>query len=441
MAPASSEVFLTDLHGSLSDPLLDTMNFLNEVTARYPDAISFAPGRPHEEPFDVATIADYLHAYADHLRQDRGLSTAEVSRTLFQYGRTNGLIHELIAQTLRHDEDLRVAPESLVVTVGAQEGMLLTLRALIRGSGDVLLVSSPCYVGIAGAARLLDVPMELVPEGPDGPDPAAVRSACARVRASGRRPRALYVVPDFANPSGTNMSVTGRQHLLAVAAEQDLFILEDNPYGFFSRTGAGHPTLKRLDTEQRVIYLGSFAKTCLPGARVGYVVADQRILAPDGAVRLLADELSKIKSMTTVNTPSITQALIGGMLLRSGCRLRQANAGRIALYRSKLDTLLAALDQYFPLPRRAELGIDWNRPDGGFFLVLTVPFAADDRALARCARQYQVLWTPMSYFYLDGGGRNQLRLSCSYLSVSEIGEGIRRLCEFVTDHIDAPPVR
>ena len=195
------------------------MNFLNEVTARSPDAISFAPGRPHEEPFDVATIADYLRAYADHLQQDRGLSAAEVSRTLFQYGRTNGLIHELIAETLHHDEDLRVAPESLVVTVVCQEGMLLTLRALIRGSDDVLLVSSPCYVGIAGAARLLDVSLEPVPEGEDGPDPAAVRAACGRVRASGRRPRALYVVPDFANPSGTNMSVSGRQQLLAVAAE------------------------------------------------------------------------------------------------------------------------------------------------------------------------------------------------------------------------------
>jgi DNA-binding transcriptional MocR family regulator len=436
MSPASVETLLTDLHGSLNDPLLDSMNFLNEVTGRYPDAISFAPGRPHEEHFDVATIADYLGAYTDHLRRDRGLDPAAVSRTLFQYGRTNGIIHELIAATLHNDEDLRVAPEALVVTVGCQEGMLLALRALIRDSGDVLLVSSPCYVGIAGAARILDVPMELVPEGPDGPDPAAVRAACARVRASGRRPRALYVVPDFANPSGTNMSLTGRQHLLAAAAEQDLLILEDNPYGFFSRTGTTRPTLKRLDTGQRVIYLGSFAKTCLPGARVGYVVADQRVRAPDGGVRLLADELSKIKSMTTVNTPSITQALVGGMLLRYGCRLRQANADRIALYRAKLETLLAALDRHFPEPGRARLGIDWNRPDGGFFLVLTVPFTADDRALVRCAEQYQVLWTPMSYFYLDGGGANQLRLSCSYLPVSQIDEGIRRLRRFVTDHLD-----
>lgn len=435
-APALPEVFLTDLHESLSDPLLDTMNFLNEVTARYPAAISFAPGRPHEEPFDVAMIAEYLNTFVDYLRLDRGLSPADISRTLFQYGRTNGLIPELIAQTLRHDEELSVTPDSLVVTVGCQEGMLLTLRALIRDAGDVLLVSSPCYVGIAGAARVLDVAMEPVPEGPDGPDPAAVAAACERVRAGGRRPRALYVVPDFANPSGTNLSAAGRRHLLAVAAEQDLLILEDNPYGFFSRTGAVVPTLKRLDRDRRVIYLGSFAKTCLPGARVGYVVADQRVVGPDGEVRLLADELSKIKSMTTVNTPSITQALIGGMLLRWGCRLREANAERIALYQSKMDTLLAALDRHFPPSHRAALGVDWNRPDGGFFLVLTVPFAADDEALTRCARHHGVLWTPMSYFYLDGGGRNQLRLSCSYLSPSEIEDGVRRLSEFVVSHLD-----
>jgi (S)-3,5-dihydroxyphenylglycine transaminase len=435
-AVATADLALADLHGSLSDPLLDTMNFLNEVTSRYPDAISFAPGRPQEEPFDAALVAEYLTTYTDFLRHDRGMTSEQVSRALFQYGRTNGQIHDLIAETVANDEGVRVPPESLVVTVGCQEGMLLALRALIRGQDDVLLVASPCYVGIAGAARLLDVTVEPVPEGPAGLEPERVREACARVRARGQRPRALYVVPDFANPSGVSMTVPSRHQLLAVAAEESLLILEDNPYGFFSRTGQDRPTLKRLDRDRRVIYLGSFAKTCLPGARVGYVIADQEVRAPDGRVGLLADELSKIKSMTTVNTPSITQALIAGMLLRSGCRLREASAGRIAHYRANLDALLAALHRHFPPPLRSALRIDWNRPDGGFFLVLTVPFAADNEALTRSAREYDVVWTPMSYFYLDGGGRNQLRLSSSYLDVPRIDEGVRRLHNFV---IDASP--
>jgi (S)-3,5-dihydroxyphenylglycine transaminase len=420
-----------DLHSSLSDPLLDTMNFLNEVTVRYPAAISFAPGRPHEEPFDASTLADHLGAYTDYLAHERGMSPQDISRVLFQYGRTNGQIHDLVARTVGHDEGIEVSPDALVITVGAQEGMLLALRALIRGPEDVILVSSPCYVGITGVARLLDATVEPVPEGPDGFDPAALRAAAARVRAAGRRPRAFYVVPDFANPSGTSMPVEARRTLLNVAAEEDLLILEDNPYGFFSRTGEDRPTIKALDTDRRVIYLGSFAKTCLPGARVGYAIADQEVRAADGTVTLLADELSKIKSMTTVNTSALSQAVIGGMLVRAGCRLREASAERIALYRTKMNAMLAALERHLPAGLRGPGGVSWNAPDGGFFAVVCVPFVADNEALVRCANDYRVLWTPMSYFYLDGGGRHQLRLSSSYLSVPEIEEGVRRLCDFI----------
>jgi (S)-3,5-dihydroxyphenylglycine transaminase len=423
-------VQLTDLHGSLCDPLLDTMNFLNEVTARFPDAISFAPGRPYDEPFYPAVVAGYLDAYAKYLERDRGLSQRQVGSLLFQYGRTKGQIHELVAATVANDEGIEAPPESIVVTVGAQEGMLLALRALFRDPADVLLVASPCYVGITGAARLLDIAVEPVPEGPSGVDATAVRAAAARVRAGGRRPRALYVVPDFANPSGTSMPAGARRELLAVATDEELYVLEDNPYGLFSRTGERTPTLKQLDEHRRVVYLGSFAKTCFPGARVGYAIADQPVVAPDGSVTLLADQLSKIKSMTTVNTSPLAQAVIGGMLVTYGCRLRAAGEERIRRYRDRLDALLAALDRHFS----GDTGIGWNVPDGGFFLVVSVPFTADEAALTRSARDHGVLWTPMSYFYPGGGGERQLRLSCSYLEVAEIDEGVRRLREFTQAH-------
>jgi (S)-3,5-dihydroxyphenylglycine transaminase len=426
-----SRLALTDLHASLRDPLLDTMNFLNEIATRYPDAISFAAGRPYDEPFDAATVAGYLHTYERYLRQERGLSAPQAGSVLFQYGRTKGQIHELIAATIRNDEGVDVDPEAVVVTVGAQEGMLLALRALIRDTDDVLLVCSPCYVGISGAARLLDVTIEPVPEGAAGIDPATVRAASRRLRAAGRRPRALYVVPDFANPSGARMPLAARKALLRVAAEEDLLILEDNPYGLFTRTDTSLPVLKRLDRDRRVVYLGSFAKTCFPGARVGYVIADQQVVAPGGGTGLLADELSKIKSMTTVNTSPISQAAIGGMLLANGCRLRASNQDRIEQYRIRLNRLIAALEHRLTGP-----DVTWNVPDGGYFLVLSVPFAADDEALARSGRDHGVLWTPMSYFYLGGGGDRQIRLSASYLDIDRIDEGVRRLHEFISSEGD-----
>lgn len=422
---AIGHMSLDDLHASLNDPLLDTMDFLNEATARYPDAISFAPGRPYLEQFDPAVISRYLRIYESHLRQ-RGLSHEQISSQLFQYGRTKGQIHELVAETIGNDEGILAAPESVVVTVGAQEGMLLTLRALIRDPADVLLVSSPCYVGITGAARLLDVAVAPVPEGPAGVDPEAVRAHARRLRAAGRRPRALYLVPDFANPSGIQIPLAAREALLRVAAEEDLLLLEDNPYGLFTRTGALLPTLKQLDRDRVVVYLGSFAKTCLPGARVGYVIADQEVTGPDGRRTLLADQLSKLKSMTTVNTSPLTQAVIAGMLVDGECRLRESNRDRIGRYRAQLERLIAGLQRHFRPP------VKWNIPDGGFFLVLDVPFAADNRALERSARDHGVLWTPMSYFYLGGGGERQIRLSHSYLDVDQIDEGVRRLHRFVT---------
>jgi (S)-3,5-dihydroxyphenylglycine transaminase len=356
-----------------------------------------------------------------------------VRTALFQYGRTNGEIHGLIARTLANDENLHVAPESVVVTVGAQEGMLLALRALFAGPDDVLLATAPCYIGITGAARLLDIPVVGVPEGDDGLDPDRGVTVAAQVRSSGRRPRALYVVPDFANPSGASMSVPNRRRLLDVARDADLLVIEDNPYGFFARDDVFRPTMKSLDAERRVIYLGSFAKTCFPGARLGYAIADQHVVDADGNQSLLADQFAKIKSMITVNTPSLSQAVIGGILAANDCQLRSANRDTIMFYRANLQRLLGELARHFPTELRASLGVDWNTPGGGFFVVVTVPFVADEAALTRSAREYGVLWTPMDAFYFDGGGRHQLRLSCSYVEPALLDDGIRRLARFITD--------
>jgi (S)-3,5-dihydroxyphenylglycine transaminase len=429
------------LHGSLADPLLDTMNFLNEVTARYPDAIPLAPGRPYEGLFDASRIGGYIDSYTGYLRRS-GQTEQQIQASMFQYGRTKGQIHGLIAEMLANDEDIRVPAEAIVVTVGAQEGMFLVLRALCTSPQDVLLISSPCYIGMTGAARLLDMPFLPVPEGPDGPDPDAVRDVARRAVAAGQRPRAVYLVPDFANPSGASMPVPARKRLLEVAAAEGLLVIEDNPYGYFTRDVEPRPTLKSLDTDGTVVYLGSFAKTCFPGARLGYVLADQQVAGQDGYRSLLADELAKIKSMISVNTPTLSQAVIGGMLVECGCRLRQANAANIAFYRANLELVLNELDRYFPAPRRADLGIRWSYPDGGFFTVLTVPFPADDAALERSAREHGVLWTPMDSFFVGGGGLHQLRVSSSYVPPDQLAEGISRLAAFVADETArAAPVR
>ncbi len=431
------ELAFNQLHESLADPVLDAMNFLNEATARYPEAISFAPGRPYEGSFDIAAIHDYLDAYVEYLRDDGGMTDAEICTRVFQYGRTKGIIHDLIARTLAEDENIHVSAESIVATVGAQEAMLLTVRALCATRDDVLLVSSPCYVGIVGAARMLDIEIVPVAErvGSDpatrGPDPGAVIAAARQLRAAGKRVRAFYLVPDFANPSGTSLSIEARHRLLAAAEAEDFLLIEDNPYGFFALDDIRRPTVKSLDNSARVVYVGSFAKTCFPGARLGFVVADQVVRAADGRESLLADEIAKLKSMSTVNTPSLSQAVIGGMLIRHGFRLREGNAEAIAFYARNMRLLLSELEQHFPSPLRLQHEVSWNAPAGGFFVVVTVPFVADQTAMEGCARDYGVLWTPMNDFYVGAGGECQLRLSCSAVTPDEVSVGVRRLAAFI----------
>ncbi|MFE1994478.1 aminotransferase-like domain-containing protein [Streptomyces parvulus] len=420
------------LHAALRDPALASMNFLNEVAGRFPDAISLAAGRPSEDFFDVEDLPRYLRTFCDHLAAERGASPEAVRRTLFQYGRTKGIIHELLARNLARDEGVDVDPESIVVTVGCQEAMFLVLRALRTDEHDVVLSVSPGYVGLAGAARLVDMPVRPVRETDDGVDLDHLVEQIARARAAGQRPRAFYLVPDFANPSGSSLGLEARKRLLDIAAEHDLLILEDNPYGLFqAEDGRRPPTLKALDTSRRVVYLGSLAKTCFPGARIGYVVADQRVAGADGGPVLFADELSKIKSMLTVNTPPLAQAIAGGKLLEHDCSLVEANTREKRLYGRNLRLLLDGLRRRFP--PGGDHRVSWNTPGGGFFVVVTVPFVADDAALEYGAAKYGVLWTPMSHFYDGRGGEHQLRLSVSVVSPDEIEAGLDRLATLTAD--------
>ncbi|MFE3170881.1 PLP-dependent aminotransferase family protein [Amycolatopsis sp. NPDC059090] len=426
---------LSQLHTSASDPWMDSMRVLSETGFRYPKALSFASGRPYEGFFEVAKLHRYLDRHVAEMR-DKGVPEDRITKSIFQYGPTGGVIRDAVARNLALDENIHVKPEDILVTHGCQEAMAVALRGLFARDDDVLLTISPCYIGIAGAARTLGIALEPVPEGPDGLDPEAVAEAARAVRATGRRPVACYVTADFSNPSGCSMPLAARRRLLEVAGEEDLLILEDNPYGLFGRAGEEIPTLKALDSQCRVLYLGSFAKTAFPGARVGYLVADQPVTDAHGASRPLAERLSTIKSMFSVNTSGVAQAIVGGLLAEAGYSLREANRELSDLYVRHLDVTLECLAEHFPPDRADEHQVRWNVPGGGFFLLVHVPFRADLAALERSARDYGVGWAPMSMFYLGEGGTNTIRLGFSSLAEDEIREGVRRLARFIRETRD-----
>lgn len=420
------------LHASLRAPVLGSIGFLNEVMSRFPDAISFAPGAPHPETLPDPDLQHYTDRFLAHLVA-RGASPERARRTLFEYGPSRGLINDIIGEALGRDHGLAVRPHDLVVTVGAQEGMLLVLRALFGSGRDVLAVADPCFVGITGAARLLDVDVVPVAETARGIDLDGLARSCADARRAGRSVRALYVAPDFSNPGGGRMSLDHRHRLLELAEREDFLILEDNAYGFTAGAGTELPLLKTLDTRRRVIHIGTFAKVAFPGARVGYVVADQPVATEGGGTRPLAAELATLKTMVTVNTSPLPQAVIGGMLLEHGGSLAAMSRRKSELYQRNLGCLADALERH--LDGAAPPGVRWNRPEGGFFVRVHLPVRADTALLELSAAKYGVLWTPMEHFYAGGGGDRQIRLSCSYLDPREIDEGVRRLAAFLTKEI------
>ncbi|MFE7576925.1 PLP-dependent aminotransferase family protein [Streptomyces sp. NPDC057521] len=430
--PTWPQLTLADLHASVDDPALTSMTLLNDIVGRYPSAVSFAAGRPFEGFYDVDDLPRYLSAFRTHL-QDRGMAPEEVRRVFFQYGRTKGFIHDLIARQLETDESLTVNPEAVLVTTGCQEAMILVLRALFRDPTDVLLAATPNYVGFLGAARVVGVTVRDIKEGPGGIDLEDLERQIREAKAEGLRPRACYVVPDFANPSGVSLSLPDRVALMELAQREGVLLIEDNPYALFHSAGTRLPTLKALDPNRQVIYLGSFAKTAFAGARVGYIIADQVVVAGDGTESLLADHLANLKSMVTLNTSTVAQAVIGGYLVENGCSLERATKREAGTYRRNLDVMLTGLAARFSHERGRPDAVSWNAPQGGMFSVMTLPFRADDALLEYSAAEFGVLWTPMHHFYAGTGGFHQIRLSFSVLTPPEIAIGLDRLAALIED--------
>lgn len=396
--------------------VFETIGFLNEVMARYPAAISFAPGAPLLEGLTRDSLVTAL---------DEGAVLAGAApgwQQLFTYGPSRGLINEALASALNATAGLAVTATDLVVTVGAQEAFLLALRALDLQREKALGIVAPAFAGIRGAAAFLGVRTFEIYEGPKGVNAAKLDAACVRAKALGAPLRAVYLAPDYSNPSGIVLSANARYGLLEVARRHGLLLIEDTTYGFTDPDVP--PSLKALDRQRSVIQIGTFSKVCLPGVRVGYVVADQRWKESK-----LATWMAALKNMTTVNTPPLSQAVVAGLALGHPSALRDRGVALARVYREKRAALLAALDDEFS--DSDFLGLTWNRPGGGFFVVMDTPWRMDHQALERCAVDHGVLWTPMCDFFAGNEGDQQLRLSFSYVGKDQIREGIRRLGAFL----------
>ncbi len=375
---------------------------MGTVLASGRDIISFAPGYPAPDTFpwrDFQAIAADLFA-----SQDGGL---------LQYGPTRGYKPLLEAiNGIQRSRGIESAFDELLVTTGSQQGLDLVGRVLID-PGDVVLVELPTYVGAISAFRNVQASMVGVPQEADGIDLSALDETWERLRADGRRVKFLYVVPNFQNPTGLLIGLPKRQRILEWAERRDVLIVEDDPYRelFFedSASDADVRPIKADDRGGRVVYLSSFSKTLAPGYRVAWISAPAAIAAKFEMAKQAEDLLTG-----SLDQRIIYEACKRGVLERQLPTLRQH-------YARKRDVMEQAL--------RRELGnmVSWPKPRGGFFLWLTLPPAIDaDRMLTRAVEE-GVIYVAGEAFYVDGTGKNTMRLCFSAPTADRIEAGVSRL--------------
>uniref|UniRef100_UPI00366C1DB3 aminotransferase class I/II-fold pyridoxal phosphate-dependent enzyme n=1 Tax=Plantactinospora endophytica TaxID=673535 RepID=UPI00366C1DB3 len=195
-------------------------------------------------------------------------------------------------------------------------------------------------------------------------------------------------------------------------------------------------TLKSMDENNRVIYLKSLSKTLYPSLRLSLMVVNQSILV-DSNVLKLSDLVSKTKGYITVNTPSIIQAMFGGMLRQHNFSLKELNKEKVLGMKEKRNYLLKCLEETFNTKNNPwSKEVKWNHPKGGFFIRVKLPFEVGKKEVVECAEKFKVIFTPMSFFYLNEGGENELRLAFSNLSSEGIKTGVNRLADYIKNKIE-----
>jgi DNA-binding transcriptional MocR family regulator len=283
--------------------------------------------------------------------------------------------------------------------------------------GDVILAEAPSYVGALGVFRAYQVDVEHVAMDARGLEPEALREALARLAADGRTPKFLYTIPSFHNPAGVSQDAPRRQEILSICQDADLLIIEDDPYGLLGFNGE-IPRALRADDEDGVIYLGSFSKTFAAGLRVGWAVA------PHG----VREKLTLAAESAVLCPPAFSQLTVS-TYLQTQPWMDQVKVFR-EVYRERRDATLESLEQHMPD------GTVWTHPDGGFYVWVTLPPGVDATAMLPRAVTARVAYVPGTAFFMNGQGRQSLRLSYCYPEPERIREGVRRLAGVVEDELD-----
>ncbi len=360
--------------------------------ATRPEIISFAGGFPSPESFPVEDLKRIMQEVLD-----------KEGAAALQYGSTDGVksLREEISRLYKRDENLDVPVENIMITTASQQALDLICRIFID-PGDVIVCGLPTYLAaLQSVWSYRGQPYGLRHNN-------GLAEACNVLCATGKKPKFIYSIPDFQNPSGETMTLEERKYVVDVARKYDLLIVEDTPYKNIRFEGETLPSMYSMAPE-RVIMVGTFSKTFVPGFRLGWIVAQHDVI----------ERIIVAKQSSDLCTPVFNQ-MVAARYLASGAY--DVNLKKTcALYKRKKNVMVSSFEEFMPK------GVTWTNPDGGLFLFLRLPEQFDTRELFDLAIKENVAFVIGEAFHSDGSGKNTMRLNFSFASDEKIREGVRRL--------------
>lgn len=360
-----------------------------------PDIISLAGGLPAPELFPL-----------EAMQQASEAAFRKYGPAALQYAPTEGVepLRHLIAQTV----SFPVRSEQILITSGSQQGLHLVAKILLD-PGDLVVVESPTYLGALQAFDAYEPEYLVVDSDEEGMVPASLEHVLSTAPV---RPKFIYIIPSFQNPSGTSLSDVRRKEIVAIAERHDVLLVEDDPYGQLVFDGRPKAPLRAF-SESHVLYLGSFSKVFAPGLRIGFVVAPAALLA----------YLVKAKQATDLQTGTLDQYLA---VETFGLIDMEAHLARLRqVYGERSQALLGAIRKHLPA------GTKFTEPTGGMFVWASLPGSLSSEACLPEAVARGVAFVPGAPFCVDGGGYSSMRLNFSNVPPAKLEEGVKRLADAI----------
>jgi 2-aminoadipate transaminase len=379
-----------------SDRIADVpRSFIREIlkVTLDPTIISFAGGLPNREFFPVAELKEAANKVFDTMGRD-----------VLQYSTSEGYLglREMISQRYREKKSLDIPVEDILITNGSQQGLDLLGKIFIN-DGDDIIVEEPAYLGAIQAFSIFKPrfnPVVLTEEGLDIRQFKSVMSS--------RKPKLIYTVPNFQNPSGISYSGQSRREMAGIIDGTNTLLIEDDPYGDLRYSGTDKPSFKSILPENTILF-GSFSKTVSPGLRIGWIVAPHDIM----------EKLIVAKQAADLHTTHFTQCILWQYMKDNDidahiCRIKEC-------YGRQMQAMLHGIEKYFPA------GVAHTTPEGGMFLWVTLPEGTSSRALLDLALKDKVIFVPGDPFYVNRQNTNTLRLNFSCTNEETIDTGIKNL--------------